>query len=102
MLSKEVGFMISNLGFYRQWKETRKAGIKKYILSRIKSSFRYGLLIYLGLFSCQIVFVKKIYPLWFLYALIAAAIIILLSIVIKWEYNEYKFKNVLELYKPIK
>ncbi len=94
--------MISNLGFYRQWKETRKAGIKRYMISKIKSGFRFGLLIYLGLFSCQIVFIKKIYPLWFLYALIAAFLISVLSIVAKWEYNEYKFKNVLELYKPIK
>lgn len=94
--------MISNLGFYRQWKETRKAGIKKYILKSVKGGSRHGVLIYLMLFSCQIVFIKRIYPLWFLYALIAAILILVVSTVAKWEYNEYRFKNVLESYKAIK
>lgn len=94
--------MISNLGFYRQWKETRKAGMKKYVVTKIKSNYRYAVTIYLTLFSFQIVFIKRIYPLWFLYALIAAVIILLLSIVVKWEINEYRFKSVLNSYKAIK
>lgn len=88
--------------FYKHWRETRKSGLKKYMFTRIKNGCSQGLLIYLALFSCHILFMKRLYPVWFVHGLIETLLILMGCILISWKYNEYKFRNVLNSYKTVK